>query len=217
MNKWAIMADCLRRVGFENPEGIEEVEGVCCISGNFATKTYKRKNILSSGFTDYDLIASSEGKRICEDAALVLKTPEMRRKNWLAEAGCPIEWIDRPKMWEILRSGYLPEHPWIGYITFAGKKHGSLRAKVNMGTNIWQVEERATVIDSDLVHVLSPVMVDLLNMGCSRASLLSLDLSSKLIKKIGIAKWIRYQQALLPHSQGSLYRLLVWCVSEEMS
>lgn len=109
---------------------------------------------------------------------------------------------------------------WSAYATISYKKHGSLLATVNTGSQrFWLFEERiVNCSDMKQVNVWWEKLNTALYAGIGRMVLESLECPPYLMQKVGLLNWIDFEQWARPKYLSNLYAFLCYLLpsQEEM-
>jgi len=193
--------------------------GVCCVTGR-ETETIDRLHLLTSSFTQWDLLRRPESGRIAVAvwrAWMYGERREGKKRDYRPERmAC---WRVTRSRFEVLdrdgvRTALLedpPAEPWAGYITTSYKKHGSLLAPVNRpGSALWLFED--VVVDCSDREKLYDWWEKLRrwqDLGIYRSMLEAGDLEPHVIRKIGIEEALTFLEWARPRRSSPLYQLLV--------
>lgn len=125
-------------------EGREE--GYCVVCGAYTTRGHRLRRAFSSSFTEYNRLLYW-GDVVCPACAAALKTPELRRRSWLATLS-ELRFLTRTEVyWAVLEP---PEPPFALYATRTGKKQGW----IVLGAMVaWSREAYPVSFDGELVWV----------------------------------------------------------------
>lgn len=197
------------------------VIGICAVTGKYDV-CVPRKDLLGKSFTNGDLLAAPQSKLISLDAYTALTYKWERASSWYCD-GYNFIRLNRKGVRNMILNPVRVLTPdranaWSGYVTTSYKKHGSLFTKVNRhgGKVIWRFETR----DVDCTdHVKLMKIWDRLNLelrsGIGRTIMESLDCPPFLIKKIGIQRWVAFEQWARPLYQGALYQFLCYLLPSQ--
>lgn len=193
--------------------------GICCVTG-VEGETIHRRHLLTSSFTQWDLLRRPGSDRI---GVWVWRAwmygerrpgkkrdyrPE-RMSCWRATAS-RFEALDRDGVREALFAEP-PGEPWAGYITDSYKKHGSLLAPVNHnGSALWLWE--TVVVDCTDRSTIADWWQRLRgwqDAGVYRSMLAAADLEPHVIQRIGVSATLEFLEWARPRRGAPLYQLLV--------
>lgn len=198
----------------------EPAPGVCCVTGAECL-TIPRKLTLGSNFADHDGLAAPSSDRCGVHAFVALRYaisrgadkkrprwPEMNNSWWTD--GREFRELDRLQARALVLDGS-PSTPWAGWITTTQKKHGAFRAQVNTSERgVWAMDDYLADCRGDRARRWYDRMTAAQDAGIGRQSIETVDMPAGLIRKIGPAVWLDFQQWALPRRNNGLYWLLVW-------
>lgn len=189
------------------PQNIES--GICCVTGQEGD-CILRSEIFGKSFTNLDLLKAPDSNFIGIDAYLVLSYKWERYSLWWCD-GKEFKRPNRTEVREMVLDGVDAKN-WAGYVTTSYKKHGALVAKVNYGNRgIWRFEMKdVNCRDGEKVNEWYSILVKALYDNIGRTVLETLDCSAWLIGKIGLEKWIIFEQWARPKYQSALYQFLCY-------
>lgn len=191
------------------PPGAHPAPGRCCVLGT-EEPTLERKHAIKRSFTNLDLLRAPDSRRVSVRAWRVLTEPKQRQSSWL----CTREFhpIDRLAVRRLVLDGMAPsDEPWCAYATTSYKKHGALRAPVNVrGAQRWLFELQ--VVDcSDRAKVAEwwGRLLDARRAGIPRPLIESLDIDVAFLRK-HTAVWCHFEPWARRHYRAPLYRFLTY-------
>ena len=190
-------------------------DGICAITG-LKGICVPRKNLLGKSFCDGDTLASPSSDMVSRDAYIALKYKWERMSSWLC-SNDGFKKLNRIEVREAVLSGNHTS-PWCGYATTSYKKHGALRAPINysVGQNKWLFESR--VVDcSDNATILDwwSILNAALRLGIGRSIMESLDCPSIVMRKVGLSKWMEFEEWAKPKVNRSLYAFLCYLLPSQ--
>ena len=202
------------------------VTAICAVTGQECL-CLPRQEVLGKTFTNHDLIAAPESKFVGVDVFWAweygYKTAEDKKRDkrpermssWFCD-GKTFKELDRSGVREKVFQNEMPAI-WIGYATTSYKKHGSLRAKINTGTNrFWLFEERQVdCSDMEKVKEWWDVLNAALRAGIGRSVMESLDCPPYVIGKVGLKTWMEFEQWARPRYLSALYAFLCYLLPSQ--
>ncbi|OIO41911.1 hypothetical protein AUJ63_04665 [Candidatus Pacearchaeota archaeon CG1_02_35_32] len=198
----------------------EPVKAICAITGQ-RQLCLPREEVIKYTFTNLNLFVAPTSGFISVDVFYAWnygyvtegrgreKRPE-RMSSWVCDGEQFIE-LNRQGVREWVLKEEMPA-VWTGYATTSYKKHGTMVAKVNIGNHrIWAFEMR--LVDcSDMKLVMNwwQILNLALRDGIGRTIMEGLDCPPFVIGKIGLKKWIEFEQWAAPKYQSALYSFLCY-------
>jgi len=207
----------------EPPE--EPAEGLCCVLGT-REPTIARTHAIKPSFTNLDLLRAPDSDRVSLRAWRVLtymtEPAEGKKRgqqpliqsSWLVHDG-GIEYLSRIDVRRYVLDG-VPYQRWAGYATTSYKKHGCLRAPINVsGTQRWLFEtEIVDCSDRATVREWWDRLRDAREAGIPRPVIETLDIGVPLLAKHS-ALWMRFEPWARARFQSPLYRFLTYLLPGE--
>jgi hypothetical protein len=196
----------------------EPIEGVCCVTGQTCL-TLPRTLAIGKAFTNLDLLLAPESPRIGVEAYAALKYKWERMSCWLCD-GAEFKRFDIKSDRPLLRSMVLngvDRSLWSGYITTSYHKHGALRAVVNIqrfGTWLFETD-RVDCSDRGKVNNWYRCLNEALRGGIGRSIIESLDCPPFVLGKIGVSRWLSFEQWAKPKYQSPLYQFLCYLLPSQ--
>jgi len=183
--------------------------GICCVTGDSGS-CVNREEIFGKSFTNLDILKAPESPLISTDAYLALGYKWERMSLWICDGNQFIR-PDRKQVREYVLHG-MPLDAWAAYVTTSYKKHGALWAKINNGPyGVWRFEMRdVDCRDVKKINAMYDRLNTALYSGIGRSILESLDCSAFIVGKIGINKWLEFEQWARPIYQSSLYQFMCY-------
>lgn len=186
----------------------------CCVTGSWTTVVHRR-HLFGKSFTDGALLMAPQSDFVGLDAYVALKYKWERMSSWICDEN-NFQRLDRAGVRNALFTEP-PSRPWCGYATTSYKKHGALRAKINgSGQRVWLFETR--LVDcSDMESVTNwwETLNNALRHGLGRSIILTLECPSFVIKKIGLGRWMSFEQWARPKMHSALYAFLVYLLPSQ--
>jgi hypothetical protein len=201
----------LKLQGKEDCPGLPDkiIHGVCCLTG-IEGDCVERGERIGQAFTNSDLFVAPESSLIGVDAYIALSYKWERMSLWWCD-GKEFKRPNRIEVRDMILNGVDAEQ-WAGYITTSYKKHGALWAKVNSGRyGIWRFEMQ-DVDCRDILKVTEwyNIMNDAVHNEIGRTVLETLICSAWLIDKIGLKRWMEFEQWARAKYQSALYQFLCY-------
>lgn len=194
---------------------LQPSDGICAITG-LAGQCVPRKSLLGKSFCDGDTLAAPNSSMVSMDAYIALKYKWERMSSWMCGAG-GFKKLNRVEVRDVVLSGG-GSTPWCGYATTSYKKHGALRAPINYsaGQNKWLFESR--IVDcSDSAKMIEwwSVLNDAIRIGIGRSIMDSMDCPSIVMRKVGLQKWMEFEEWAKPKKSSALYAFLVYLLPSQ--
>lgn len=189
-------------------------EGVCCVLGT-REATIARAHAILPSFTNLDLLRAPDSDRVGVRAWRVLTEPAQRKSSWVCDdAG--FRTVDRLGLRALVIDGVSSADPWCGYATTSYKKHGALRAPVNVGDLQRWLFELEVVDCSDRAQVAHwwTRLRETREAGIPRPVIESLDISVSQMAK-HLARWQAFEAWARPILAAPLYRFLTYLLPSE--
>jgi hypothetical protein len=196
--------------------------GICCVTG-IECQTIPKKEIISSNFTNYDLLKSPGSDRIGVAAAISLKyRPE--RSSWFVSEKEFVT-FNKKRFRDMFLNGVKNSKKWAIYITTSYKKHGALVTKLN-GRGIakgkmkkygtWRFEQlNVDASNGKINRSWYDKIFEALKAGIGRSIIESLNCPSYLIKKIGLKEWMKFEKWARDKYQSPLYKLCCYLLPSQ--
>ena len=182
-------------------DGIEVVEETCCVTGVLCP-CVPVNLLITSSFTDGKFFKNPSGRWVGVDIYKAWKygileagkkrqfAPE-RMSCWVVSETSFEFRIDRKRIREVALEGCKP--PWACWVTTGYKKHGSIRAKVN-------IRHRGVIAFDELRVDCSDPRIDdfyfrlteMQKKGFSRPTLETLNCPPAVLKKLDFTEWMRF-------------------------
>lgn len=187
--------------------------GICCLLGK-KCECVRRDSVLTSSFTNWDLLKSPSSKLISVDAYIALTHKWERMSSWWCD-GNVFELLDRQgvrrKVFEPL-----PGNKWCAYATTSYKKHGALWSTVCTKKRVWRFENLNVDLTDDVkVHDMWDKLNVILRAGFPRQALQTLQASTFIIQKVGYIQYANFMKWAQPICQTSLYQFLVYLLPSQ--
>jgi hypothetical protein len=192
----------------------EPVKAICAVTG-LETLCVSRAELFGKSFTNGDLLARPDSDYVSVDAYLALKYKWERMGSWFCD-GETFERLDRQGVRAKVLQADMPVY-WTAYATTSYKKHGSLRARVNMGkSRVWLFEMRLVDL-TDFARAME--WWDALNIalrsGIWRSIIESLECPPFVIDKIGLKTWMEFETWARPKYLSALYAFLCYLLPSQ--
>ena len=212
------------------PVPVEPARGVCCVTGE-ETMTIPRKKLFGSSFLDANILAAPASDRVGvnawhamqfgeygknEDGTLkkVRRKPEMRSCWWTD--GRTFSIIGKSEIRKMVLNGS-PSVPWAGWVTTSYKKHGALRAPVNMSSyGVWAFDDLLVDCrDVDRVKAWWQTLRNAQKDNIGRTAMAAASMPPALAARIGLDVWLPFQTWASERYQSPLYRFLVYLLPSQ--
>lgn len=184
-------------------------EGVCCVTGAICL-TIDRKHVIKPSFTNLDLLHAPMSNRAGVAAWRVMNYAPARQSLWFCD-GKELRLIKRIDVRSLVLTG-VDAPRWAGYVTTNYKKHGALRAPINVnGQQVWLFEmllvdcsDRAAV--ADVWGRLRSAQ----DAGIPRPLIETLDIAPSYMAKIDWRLWRDFESWAHQRMNSPLYKFLTY-------
>lgn len=197
------------------PEKKDLQKGICCLTG-IECMTLPKKNILSSNFTNIDILKAPDSNRIGVSATIALKYKWERYSCWFVDENQFLRW-DKNVFRDFFLNGVKSKR-WSVYITTSYKKHGALFTKVNTNKyGIWRFEQIDVNASDGQKNRFwyKKISEALIKKGLGRSIIESLDCPPWLIKEIGLDNWMEFYNWARNKYQSPLYKLCCYLLPSQ--
>lgn len=192
----------------------DAVDGVCCVLGTIEA-TIDRAHAIKPSFTNLDVLRAPDSDRVSVRAWRVLTETQQRKSSWICDAS-GFKKLDRLGVRAAVIGGVSNAAPWAGYATTSYKKHGALRAPVNVGiSQRWLFE--TVIVDcsnQDMVAEWWTILRDTRIAGIPRPVIESLDINVSLFTKHA-ERWQAFERWARPRASSPLYLFLTYLLPSE--
>ena len=197
-------------VGTRNTVSLQQ----CAITG-LSGQCIPRKELLGKSFTNHDVLSAPHSAYVSIDAYRALKYKWERMTSWFCD-GTTFVRLNRLGVRDKVFQAEMPEK-WAAYATTSYKKHGALYAKVNTGNRrVWLFEMRLVDLsDKNQVDEWWQALNAALRAGIGRSVLESLVCPPFLIGKIGLKRWMEFEQWAQPKYSSALYAFLCYLLPSQ--
>lgn len=199
-------------------------EEPCCLCGVLAGDIPAKK-IISSAFTNWDLLRNPGSETICDYCAIAIKTLRLRQSSWVATPKA-ITLISRDKIANML---FAPiSTPFIFNVTTSFKKLGQIKAPVNADSQqfIVQFEDEQVVFSPSIADPIYRVMCVFYSIPANDERKNALGFFTKTemrtgeykygrIQNFGQANWEAGEKILKQHRRAPFFRLLLHALNQE--
>ena len=206
-------------------KGLTPAPGICCVTGEYREATVSRRLALPKTYTDGVELWAPGSERISVAAADVLHYKWERMGSWVCDGAAfrrliappdtPAGFRREPARRAVLDDS--PAAPWAGFLTTTYKKHGSIKAPINLdGQRRWLFDD--LVVDcSDVAQMREWYnrMAEMRYVGVSRAALEHLEIDGGLLAKIGWQRWYEYADWAGARMYQPLYALLLYLMPSQ--
>jgi len=207
----------------EPPE--EPADGVCCVLGT-REPTIARTHAIKPSFTNLDLLRAPDSDRVSLRAWRVLTHSEERegkkrdafplmQSSWIVSRG-GLQMLTRQDVRVLVVDGVTLSEPWSAYVTTSYKKHGCLRAPVNVGgAQRWLFEtELVDCSDRAMVRDWWERLCGAREAGIPRPVIETLEISVQLLAKHSTL-WMQFEPWARTRFLSPLYRFLTYLLPGE--
>jgi hypothetical protein len=208
------------------PPPVTPQPGVCCITGKSSGDTIPRKKLLSSNFSDTNLLAAPDSDRVGLPAWYswrygYLADPTKKRKKkpemmacWWCD-GEQFKEVGKVEIRDLVLNGTSAKR-WAGWVTTTYKKHGSLRSPVNgRPYGIWGFDD--LLVDASNITTVAEywrIMREAQDAGIWRTAIKTLDAPTGMIRKAG-AVWQPFYRWAQTRYQSPLYHFLEYLLPSQ--
>jgi len=199
--------------------------GVCCVTGEYC-ETIPRKSVITSSFGDTDRLIAPYSNRISLDAYIAFKggyfganedgSPKKIRKK---PESMSCWWCDGNRFEELDKAGIRKKlfvgsqgACWGGYVTTSYKKHGSLRAPINIEAfGAWAFNDNlAYMVCPEENRWIWSILREAQAKGVSRNFLAGEDMTMKCVEGQELSYIIRLESFIKGWMYSHRYQLLCY-------
>lgn len=201
-------------------------DGLCCVLGT-TEPCIDRRCAIKPSFTNLDILRAPNSDRISVRAWRVLThavdaadgkkrdTFPLMQSSWVCSPN-GLSLLTRLEVRTYVIGGMWNTAPWCGYVTTSYKKHGALRAPVNVGQSQRWLFEMAIVdcTDREQVDAWWTILRETRAAGIPRPCIETLDLGLVTMAK-HLNRWLTFEQWARPRINHPLYRFLTYLLPSE--
>ena len=189
--------------------------GTCCVTGE-ACETIDAKFCIGPSFTDHAVLRSPGSPRIGVSAYWALKYKWERMSLWWCN-GFEFRRLERVSARLLILSADYGPCPWAGYITTSYKKHGCLRAPVNVAPKAVWLFDSLLVDCSDHLKLIGwwEIMRQAQRDGIGRQSMEALEIPAGILAQIEASAWIAFRRWAEGKVRSPLYQLLCYLLPSQ--
>jgi len=188
-------------------------DGVCAVCGKEISEGIPIKKVVSSAFTDWNMLADMTASYACAACRWCIKEPKMRRSQYIATEA-ELIFFKRDDIEKYLFAP--PQPPFVFFVTSSYKKHGSFRAKVNGSRSLFyiQFEDRQILFSPNKQMGLFELMKKMYQTFNKVQEIGKGNYIQKRVMEYGIEKW-RHDEAVLKQYRGSqVFDLLLYALNK---
>lgn len=190
-----------------------QVEGICAVCGREVSEGVPIKKVVSSSFTDWNILVDMTASHVCKACKWCIKEPKMRRSQYIATEG-ELIYFKRDDIGKYLFNP--PEPPFVFFVTSSYKKHGSFRARVNDSRKLFyvQFEDKQILFSPNKYRELFELMKRMYLIFNKVMEIGKGDYIHKRVFEYGLSNWKR-DEAILQRYRGSqVFELLVYALNK---
>jgi len=188
--------------------------------------TIPAKDVVSSSFTNFDLMQNLTSNTICDYCACCMKNSKFRFSNWIAY-NSKVQYFGRNEIGKILF--FKHELPFAVYVTTSFKKLGHLKAVLNFSANNYEVqfEETKVFFQQEIMTKPWEIMGELYSIPkeeeekkqaksfFTKAEIRTGNYSYSRVIDYGRKKWQEKEKVLREYRGNPAFELLVYALNQE--
>ena len=192
----------------------------CALCGITNVPGFKKREVISSSFMDYDLLGA--GEYICQYCAACLgkgqpRSEWMRLTSFIASESQLLR-LKREEIWQYIFKPPLP--PFVFGVTYSHKKHISFKAPINLSCESYQIQtdEGSVKICPERIRALTEIIQKWYSIcrdtkteptWFTKSDILYGCSNYKRIEEYGIMPYLEENQEIEPYRHTALLKLLV--------
>lgn len=187
--------------------------GICAVCGAEITEGVPIKKVVSSAFTDWNMLADINASHVCKACKWCIKEPKTRRSQYIATEN----WLEYFKRETIEHWLFFPPcPPFVFFVTSSYKKHGSFRAKVNGSRDLFyiQFEDRQILFSPNKYKELFELMKRMYATFNKTQEIGTGNYIQKRIMEYGIEKWRQDEEVLKKYRGSQVFELLLYALNK---
>lgn len=188
-------------------------DGICAVCGKAISEGVPIKRVVSSAFTDWNMLADMTASHVCAACTWCIKEPKMRRSQYIATEG-ELIYFKRDDIEKHLFTP--PATSFVIFITSSYKKHGSFRARVNDSQKLFyiQFEDRQILFSPSKYRDMFGLMEKMYAVFNKTREIGKGDYIQKRVMEYGLKEW-RRDEAILKQYRGSqVFELLLYALNK---
>lgn len=188
----------------------------CVFCKNQTTAAVKTKDILSSGFTNYDWLKAPSSPYMCAPCAYSFNG-EFRKTSFIAgEKSGYIQVMNAELFKAILNPPVIDGEEWIFCVTKSFKKHNAFRTRVNKNIRSYWLrwEEMLLFITLDTFAPLYHYLEVLYSNGFSKTEIETGDYFPQRISAFGLEKFLEYEELVKPFRGTDNFKLAIFVLKK---
>jgi len=192
---------------------IEPTNSFCAVCGKEISEGVPTKKVVSSSFTDWNILVDMTASHICKACTWCIKEPKMRRSQYIATEH-ELIYFKRDDIEKYLFNP--PEPPFVFFITSSYKKHGSFRARMNDSQKLFyiQFEDRQILFSPNKYRNLFELMKKMYLVFNKTQEIGKGDYIQKRVFEYGLKQW-QQDEAILKQYRGSqVFELLLYALNK---
>ena len=193
---------------------LSQCDGVCAVCGKAISEGAPIKKVVSSAFTDWNVLADMNTSHVCAACTWCIKEPKMRRSQYIATRD-QLMFFKRDEISEWL---FDPPNnpPFVFFITSSYKKHGSFRARVNDSRTLFyvQFEDRQILFSPSKYRDLFELMKKMYATFNKVQEIGKGDYIHKRVFEYGLKKWQHDESILKQHRGTQVFELLLYALNK---
>lgn len=188
-------------------------DGVCAVCGADIGEGVPIKKVVSSSFTDWNVLADMTAPFVCKACKWCIKEPKMRRSQYLA-TNDELIYFKRDDLEHHLFNP--PEPPFVFFVTASYKKHGSFRARVNDSRKLFyvQFEDRQILFSPNKYIELFETMKRMYMVFNKVQEIGRGWYIQKRIQEYGLDLWREHESILAAYRGSQVFELLVYALNK---
>lgn len=197
---------------------------LCCFCGVY-DGSLPAKKIISSGFTNVDLLRNPNSEVVCDYCVVAIKTLRLRQSSWVATLK-GITYLSRDQLGQLLFGVITP--PFIFNITTSFKKLGQIKAPMNDAIEQFmiQFEDEQVAFNPAIAKPIYKIMQKMYSIPSdderknalgffTKTEMRTGDYKYGRIKQYGQERWEKGESILRRHRNAPFFKVLLHALNQE--
>lgn len=187
--------------------------GRCVVCGKEISEGVPIKKVVSSSFTDWNILADMTATHVCKACKWCIKEPKMRRSQYIALRN-ELIYFKRDDIEKYLFDP--PDPPFVFFVTSSYKKHGSFRARVNNSQKLFyiQFEDRQILFSPSKYKDLFGLMKRMYLVFNKVQEIGKGNYIQKRVFEYGLKQWQRDETVLKQYRGSQVFELLLYALNK---